>query len=38
MITATFNASRNAAEGTALVGGPCVAEPTSAVLKLSRQP
>ena len=38
VMTATFNATRDAAEGSALVSGPCVAQPTTAVLKLSKQP
>jgi serine beta-lactamase-like protein LACTB len=38
IITATFNAARDNAEGTALVGGPCVPQPTPAGVKLSKQP
>jgi CubicO group peptidase (beta-lactamase class C family) len=37
VMTATFTPARDSAEGTALVSGPCVAQPMSGVLRLSKQ-
>ena len=37
-ITATLTSSRNAAEGTALVTGPCVPQPMNGSFTLSKQP